>query len=390
MISFFVHYAETNIVCIIIFLVLLFHDLFGVDRQEKQIKYDNVLIAFIFYFIADIFWAALEDRVVPVTRFAVLFDTFCLYVGMEMITYTWLQYVMAVEQVENRNRKINRFAVIFPFLISTVILFITYFIKPSFLISDDLIIQDGFTVFLVTVPYINLFAIMYYTIRKAISEENSIEKRKHIYIGCFPLFVVAGGVVEMFYFPHEPIFCCCSTILMLIFFIQMIERQISVDPLTGLNNRGQLLRYTSQNSNMYKEGRKTYVVMIDINDFKDINDTYGHAEGDKALILLSDALKSVITRHNIPIFIGRYGGDEFIMIVHPQDEEELKRLNEEIRTEIANSCLENKTKFSLTVGIGYDELEPEPDNFQKCMQRADKKLYLDKEYIKRELLKKVA
>ena len=229
--GFFIHYVEANIICIIIFMILLLHDVFGVDRQEKQLKYDRTLIAFMFYFAADCLWAAIVAQKIPVTRFIVVVDSLCIYLGMVFITYTWLDYVMAIEQVENRNRPVNRFAISFPFLISTLILIITYIVNPGFLINEAQEIQDGFSYFLVGVPYIYLFAVMYYTIRKAISEENPVERRKHLLIGLFPLLVIVGGLIEMLFFPYEPIFCYCSTILMLVFFIQMIEKQISVDPL---------------------------------------------------------------------------------------------------------------------------------------------------------------
>ena len=382
MTSFFVHYTEANVICIIIFMILLLHDVFSIDRQEKQIKYDRALIAFILYFIFDIFWAALIAEKIPVTRFNVVFNTLCIYLCMVLITYTWLEYVLAVEQIEYRNSPKFRLLLSLPFIISMIIMLVTYIVNPGLLISDTLEVQDTFNIFLVGVPYINLLAVMYYTIRKAISEENYAERRKHLLIGLFPLLVVGGGLVEMIFFPHEPIFCYCSTILMLVFFIQMTVRQISVDPLTGLNNRGQLLRYVEQKSNMHKENRLTYVVMIDINDFKDINDTYGHSEGDRALIILSDSLKKVVSNHNMPVFLGRYGGDEFIIIVHPQNKDEMEPFIQELRIELENECQKNNTEFMLSIGIGYDELMEEPDTFQKCMQRADEKLYKDKRDIK--------
>ena len=382
MTSFFIHYAGTNIFCIIIFMILLLHDVFNIDRQEKQIKYDRALIAFIFYFAVDCVWAALIAKKIPVTRFNVVSNTLCTYLGMVLITYTWLEYVLAVEQVEYRNDLKFRLTLSLPFIISMVIMVFTYISNPGFLISDNLEVTENFNFFLVGAPYINLIAVMYYTIRRVMKEENRAEKSKHLLIGFFPLLVVAGGLFEMIFYPYEPIFCCTSTILMLVFFIQMIQRQVSVDPLTGLNNRGQLLRYVEQRSNIHKDNRLTYVIMIDINDFKVINDTYGHAEGDRALRILSDSLKKVVGNHNMPVFLGRYGGDEFIIIVHPQSRSEMEPFIKELRNELEDECRNNNTEFMLSIGIGYDELLEEPDTFQKCMQRADQKLYQDKRNIK--------
>ena len=168
-------------------------------------------------------------------------------------------------------------------------------------------------------------------------------------------------------------------ILMLIFYIQSIEHRVSIDPLTNLNNRGQLARYISQSANLHQEGKLTVVIMMDIDDFKTINDTYGHAEGDKALILVSDTLKKTINSHSIPAFMGRYGGDEFILIIHPIKMEETIQLINEFRDEIEKH--DKEKPYPLTVSIGYDKLEGQ-DSFENCVQRADKNLYQDKAYRK--------
>ena len=116
MINFAVFYIEAMIACMALFGVLLVSDRVNIDRQEKQIKFDRVLITFIIYFVADIFWAAITGRLIPVTRAIVVIDDFALYVLLAGIVYFWLEYAMAVEQVPHRNRPINKFAVIFPFL----------------------------------------------------------------------------------------------------------------------------------------------------------------------------------------------------------------------------------------------------------------------------------
>ena len=378
--NFSVYYIESNIVCTIVFGILLIHNHFNIDRQEKQIKFDHVLITFMVYFLVDCFWAAIVDNVIPKTRFTVVTNDFLIYVVMAAITYFWLQYVLAFEQVPNRNKPVNRFAVIFPFLVSTVALILNYCIAPQMLINKSLDTLPVYNIYLVTVPYIYMAAILFYTIRKARKEENPIEKRKHLFVGFFPLMVIVGGIIQMAFSPYIPIFCFTSLILMLIFYIQSIDQRISLDPLTGLNNRGQLRRYVSQSSNLHQEGRMTVVIMMDIDDFKAINDTYGHAEGDKALIIVSDSIKKAINSHNMPSFIGRYGGDEFILIIHPVTLDEIEQLISEIRSEIESRTRE--LPYPLAISVGYDELRNKQDTFQNSILRADTKLYQDKKYRK--------
>ena len=380
--GYFVYYTEASFFCILIFAIMLFRDYMNVDRQEKQIKYDNALVAFMLYFLCDFFWAAVIAGVLPRNHLTVLTFNFGNYVFMAGISYTWLRYVMAVEQVPNRDSRLTRFAIPFPFYIATIALIATYLFKPSVLLTEALELQPGYSIFQIAVPCIYIAAILIYTMRQAIVEENPIERRKHLYIGIFPLLVVAGGLLQIFIFPDTPIFCFCCAILMLVFYINALETQISTDPLTGLNNRGQLLHYTLQRSNMYREARQTYVVMIDINDFKSINDTYGHAEGDRALKIVADALRSVVRNHNTPVFLARYGGDEFTLIVHPVEDSEIEPLIKEIRDEISAACARASTPYMLSIGAGYSRLNAANDSVQLCTQLADNNLYLDKARVK--------
>ena len=374
--GFAVYYIEANIVCALVFGILLIHNHFNIDRQEKQIKFDHVLVCFMLYFLVDCFWAAIEGELIPKTRFSAALCEFLIYLVMATSIYSWLQFVLAYEQVPHRNRPINRFAVAFPFAVATVAMILHYLIAPLALIDEELNTTAAYSAYLVAVPYIYMMAILFYTIRKARAEETRAEKRKHLFIGFFPLMALAGGLVEMVFFPDIPIYCFCTMILMLLFYIQSIQLRISADPLTQLNNRGQLTRYISQRSNLYPEDRLTAVIMMDIDGFKSINDTYGHAEGDKALVMLAEALKTVITRHSTPSFLCRYGGDEFILILHPVAMEEADQLIAELRAEVGK--VDSQTPYPLNISIGCAQLEGEQDTIQSCIQRADRKLYQDK------------
>ena len=376
--SYFVYYTEASIVCVIIFAIMLFRDLFNVDRQEKQIKYDHALIAFMFYFVSDALWAAVIAGMLPRNLFTVLTTNFANCILMAAITYTWLRYVMAVEQIPARDKPIKKFAIMFPFLISTIALIATYLAAPRMLLSEALELQPAYSAFQISVPIIYIVAVLFYAIQRAITLDSPIDRKRHLFIGFFPLMVIVGGLIQVLLLPETPIFCFCSAILMLVFYINSMEAQISTDPLTQLNNRGQLLHYTSQRTNLHREGRRTFVVMFDINDFKSINDTHGHSEGDRALILMAESLRDVVKKHSTPMFLARYGGDEFTLVVHPTDGGEMQPLIDEIREQIVARCRAEGTPYVLSVGAGYDELVGEDDTFPKCMERADEKLYLDK------------
>lgn len=376
--DYFIYYAESTIICLIVFSMMFVRDLFKVDKQEKQIKYDQALISFMLYFISDLFWAAVISGVLPKNRFTVTAANFFNSVFMGGITYMWLRYAMAVEGTPRRDETRTKFAFFSPYLLSAAVLIILFVFTPDLLMDDELKIRPLYYLFLIVVPTVYISAALFYTMRRAKREESLIEKKKHLSVGLFPVSVVAGGLLQIFILPNTPIFCYCCTLLMLRFYLQAMDTQISLDPLTGLNNRGQLMRYVSQKANVFMEGRSTFVVMFDVNDFKQINDVYGHAEGDRALTIIADSMKKVTQSHNMPIFLGRYGGDEFILIAHPVQKNEIDPMIDEIRVQIDARCRAEGTPYDLSVGAGYDELTNEKDALQKCLERADRNLYLDK------------
>ena len=157
---------------------------------------------------------------------------------------------MAVEKTPNRNKKLNKFAILFPFLVSTVLLIVLYLVSPDRLVSNFSEIQPLYYAFLITVPFINISAILFYTVKRARKEEDATEKKRHLYLGFFPLMVTAGGAFQVVFLPNTPIFCFCCVILMLILYIYSMETRISIDALTRLNNRGQMMRFLSIKSNL--------------------------------------------------------------------------------------------------------------------------------------------
>ena len=376
-----VHYLESNAVCIILFGIMLMHNLFTMDKQEKIIKYNYALVAFMCYFVSDSVWAAVAVNVIPLTLFTFILTNFLNYIILSAISYAWLKYALALEQVPNRNKRIQKFAIIFPFIVTTLALITTYFVAPNALITDALELCPIYYAFQAFVPAVYIVAVLIYTMRKAKTETNASEKRKHFYVGFFPFIVVAGGIVQI-YFPQNAIFCFCCAIFMFIFYIHSMEKQISLDPLTGLNNRRQLARYVSQNINAYKEEKNTFVVMMDINNFKLINDNYGHSEGDKALITVAKSLISYVNNQNFPCFLGRFGGDEFILIVHIDAEMSITEIIQKMREQMEKDCRTINFPYDVSVGVGYSKLTDEEDAYNKCIQRADKSLYEDKKQFK--------
>lgn len=376
--QYFIYYAESSIICLILFSIILIHDFSRIDRQEKQIRFDYALISFMLYFVSDVCWAAVKSGVIPRTLNSTIAVNFFNCFFMALITYNWFMYALAVERVGKRYTTVQKIVLALPLFMSATVTLMLYILKPELLINEDLSTTTLSTVMLIAVPIIYIIAILIYTMRIAISTDDREDRKFHIRLGILPLAIVFGGLLQVVLLEALPIFCYCCTIVMIIFYIQSIENQISVDPLTGLNNRGQLQRYASHAGNLFRDGLRTFIAMIDVNDFKHVNDAYGHAEGDRALVIIGDSLRQAAGSAGFPVFISRYGGDEFVIIIHSREENAPELLRDAIRARIKENSEAAGIPYSISISFGHDELSPYGDSFNDCLRRADDKSYQDK------------
>ncbi len=141
-----------------------------------------------------------------------------------------------------------------------------------------------------------------------------------------------------------------------------------VDALTKLPNRLALMEFVQQH-----DGMMTTVAMVDVDDFKHFNDTYGHPQGDVALRAVADTLRRAVEPG---CFAARYGGEEFLFIDTVHTPEQTQRRLEKMRSELyaQNIPNDNSEAGRLTLSIGCAARRPH-DTFDLQLQRADDALY---------------
>lgn len=144
------------------------------------------------------------------------------------------------------------------------------------------------------------------------------------------------------------------------------------DPLTGLGNRRRLQNAFSEYQSLE---RPLYLIMIDLDHFKDINDTYGHDAGDAVLEDVGKLLKRTCRKQDIAI---RYGGEEFAVLLQADSLEEAGQIAERLRVQFAdNPTLYHGELIPHTLCCGLVEIQPcdEQWNVRELMRYADAALY---------------
>lgn len=183
--------------------------------------------------------------------------------------------------------------------------------------------------------------------------------------------VVIFGCVQVL-FSDAPTLCIGATLSLVYVYLSLQEQAISVDSLTGLNNRTTLYSYLNEITKRSRKGRKTWVLLLDVDKFKKINDDYGHYEGDHALKIIAECMKkSCISSGD---FISRYGGDEFV-IVHETAEDETP---ERLCSAIHENLRKQDVSYPLSISIGMAEYNGNPMDLPEILATADTNMYMDK------------
>ena len=150
-----------------------------------------------------------------------------------------------------------------------------------------------------------------------------------------------------------------------------LEMLAKVDPLTNLyNRRGMTERMTTRINRAHREHSRIGLLWLDIDWFKEVNDTHGHAVGDEALKTVAKIIQTTIRSYDLA---ARWGGDEFLVLLQPADDHALAWLGERIRVAVAKHG-ESEDKLTLSVSIG-GSLSMEGQKIDLLLHNADKALY---------------
>ncbi|MBR4277505.1 MAG: GGDEF domain-containing protein, partial [Lachnospiraceae bacterium] len=151
-----------------------------------------------------------------------------------------------------------------------------------------------------------------------------------------------------------------------------------LDSATGLLSKRALIEYSDYVfSSEATKHRKHYMALLDIDDFKSINDNFGHQVGDAAISILANVLSDMVRDLGM---VGRYGGDEFFILTDMvEDEETLRSLLRRIRNNVSMIAKETLGIEKMTLSIGVSASPENGDNYKDLLALADKCLYIAKE-----------
>ncbi len=156
------------------------------------------------------------------------------------------------------------------------------------------------------------------------------------------------------------------------FFSDLMNR----DALTGLLNKRAITQLAEQKI-QYAGKDKFRFLILDVDNFKTINDTYGHMFGDEAIVKVANIVKKMVGDHGV---VGRIGGDElFAILENVDDEKSLRNVLKAIRENVAYAYVGSQNNIHVTCSMGCVEYPTDGISYKELFQKADYSLYLAKE-----------
>lgn len=157
-----------------------------------------------------------------------------------------------------------------------------------------------------------------------------------------------------------------------------VQKMAITDGLTGIFNRTHFIKLSKELLEKQNDTLNLSLLMIDIDYFKKINDTYGHLMGDKVLKRLVSTVKLELNEDSI---IGRYGGEEFLVLLKKSNLESAFGIAEKLRASCEELKIEidNNNFISFTISIGISSINKQISNMEQLIERADEALYISKQ-----------
>jgi two-component system, cell cycle response regulator len=159
---------------------------------------------------------------------------------------------------------------------------------------------------------------------------------------------------------------------------EALREQATHDPLTGLWNRYALLdALEREHGRAGREGTPLAVIMVDLDHFKEVNDTYGHLAGDATLRETAGRMQAVVRSYDL---VGRYGGEEFLIVLPGTSGPNAAQLAERLRAALAQEPVGARFRIAVTASFGVAATGQGPDDDPQTLIRlADEALYRAKE-----------
>jgi len=271
---------------------------------------------------------------------------------------------------------INRIKRIYPFVaIPAVIIIIGCLIN---LVTPVFFVVDSNNIYQRTDLYIIPYAVTYLYLAYGVILIYSYRKKVHKYLFLpaimFMIPILIGSLLQFFFYGYSLVWLGVS-LGMIYLYINVQNEASYVDMLSGLFNRQYLGNLLLMYSKRKDTASLTAGIMLDIDSFKSINDRFGHSVGDDAISTVGKMLHKAVGEKGV---ICRYGGDEFIILMDVNSQEEIIDMIDVIKTQEIALNESGKKPYNINFSIGYGTYDSKRESIDDFLKKIDTSMYEEK------------
>lgn len=369
-------YLEINVISLIL-VALVHYKTSGLTKMVAQRNFAMAIDAEMIFFFSDTMCVTMYYGLFAYIPFLVFTFKTVYFFSTSLMCFYWFVYfehLQGTPFVKNRKRVLQSSVLVW---VMAALLIVNVFTGICFNIDENGVYNRGP---LFVLLYIISYAYVFFTCTRALirmfKRQYYSQRRKLIKLALFPVVPAIAGIIQ-FINPALPLACAALSFATLIIYMDWTDEMISVDPLTNLSNRKMLDYYYDLWHDDKDDEASLYLLMIDANKFKSINDTYGHLQGDKALIRIADAMRLALRGHNRRSIVARYGGDEFVILIWAESDVMVENIIGRITRELNRLNKEAASPYELSVSIGYEKASHDV-SLKELIETADEHLYAEK------------
>lgn len=367
-------YTEVNIISLIIMFTVFIKSL-GFSRMESQKDFIHAMGAQIGFALSDTVFVLFHRGMLPPWGPALMVFKSAYFLMSVVMVYMWYHYFQMLQGNPVHTDRMKMFFLSLPILVMIYILIANLFNRALFYLDENGQFQQGpwFLTAQYTFPFIYVYLICNNSIQCAYRNRHVPEGRLYLLHSGFPLLLSFTSIIQVF-FPQIPLTNIALALVTLLMYVNSLDEAVSIDTLTQLPNRRQFMKQMNLWFATRNEAIPMYFMILDVDKFKHVNDRYGHTEGDAALVRVANALRVSCGKQRKKSVIGRYGGDEFMLLVEAAGEDEIKKLIIQIERTLKESDEEAKSPYKLSVSVGYARLD-EKKSIKEVIDLADERQY---------------
>ena len=293
-----------------------------------------------------------------------------LFINSSIFAYSWTIY--ADYKLFADMERIKR---IYPFVAIPAVLIIIgcviNFVTPVFFVVDKYNVYQRTDLFFI--PYIVTYFYVVFGVVLIYSYRKKVDKYLFLPAILFMTPIIIGSLLQFFLYGYSLMWLGVAIGLVLLF-INVQKESSYVDVLSGLFNR-QYLNKLLLHSKKGNAVRALAGIMLDIDDFKSINDRFGHIVGDHAIFSAGKILRTSVGDQGI---VCRYGGDEFIILMYIRSQKEITDMIDTIKAQVTLFNESEKKPYKIEFSIGYSTFERQHESVDDFLKKLDASMYEDK------------